>query len=86
MLELGFHLLPEHWGLGYGSEAACAVIRYAFETFPIKALFAGHHPENHDSRRVLEKLGFQYVGMEYFPPTDLSHFSYRLGREEWMGG
>lgn len=82
-LELGFHLLPEHWGQGYGSEAARAVLRHAFETLPIQALFAGHHPENHDSRRVLEKLGFQYIGMEYFPPTDLSHLSYRLTREEW---
>ena len=76
--ELGFHLRPEFWGRGYASEAANAVIGYAFRTLHARTLFAGHHPENAASRRLLEKLGFTHVGDELYPPTGLHHPSYRL--------
>jgi ribosomal-protein-alanine N-acetyltransferase len=41
-------------------------------------LFAGHHPQNEGSRRVLDKLGFRFMGTTYYPPTGLQHLSYRL--------
>src|SRR5262245_6380149 len=53
-LELGFHLRPEHWGRGYASESARAVMIHAGGMDGVAALVAGHHPENHDSRRILE--------------------------------
>src|ERR1700749_1911502 len=55
VIELGFHLLPKFWGQGLATEAARAVIPYAFKTFAPKRLIAGHHPEN-----VKGKLGFKY--------------------------
>ena len=67
--ELGFHLRRAYWGLGMAEEAARAVIRFAFESLELKTLFAGHHPENAASRRVLEKLGFQYAGEDVYPPS-----------------
>jgi RimJ/RimL family protein N-acetyltransferase len=78
--ELGFHLRPEHWGRGLAEEAGRALIRYAFETIGAKALFAGHHPENHASRRVLAKLGFRLTHEEFYAPTGLMHPSYLLER------
>lgn len=77
-LELGFHLLPEHWGQGFASEAARAVIDFAFSVRGAPALFAGHHPENVSSRRLLSRLGFEHTHDELYPPTGLRHPSYRL--------
>ena len=82
-LELGFHLLFEHWGQGYGSEAASAVMNHAFGRLGVEALFAGHHPENQTSARLLQRLGFRHVSDELYPPTGLVHPSYRLTREQF---
>jgi len=76
--ELGFHLLPAYWGQGLAEEAARAVIICAFGTVGASGLFAGHHPENAASRRVLQKLGFRYTHDELYPPTGLMHPSYFL--------
>lgn len=78
VFELGFHLRPEHWGLGYASEAARAIVAYAFDVLGAASLFAGHHPANDASRRLLEKLGFEYTHDELYEPTGLMHPSYVL--------
>ena len=60
IIELGYHLLPKFWGQGLATEAARAVIPYAFENYAPKKLIAGHHPGNVNSKKVLDKLGFKY--------------------------
>jgi len=72
MPELGFHLRPKYWGRGLALEAAKAVIRYAFETVRAKALCAGHHPDNINSKKVLARLGFQYTHDEFFPALGIN--------------
>jgi RimJ/RimL family protein N-acetyltransferase len=81
--EVGVHLRKAFWGQEYAPEAAQAVMRYAFHTLGVKALFAGHNPGNTASRRVLEKLGFRYTHDEYYPPTGLNHPSYLLTAGEF---
>ena len=83
VLELGFHLCSAHWGRGYASEAARAVVTHAFLVRGAGALFAGHHPENEGSRRVLLALGFRHTHDELYPPTGCVHPCYRLEREAW---
>ena len=78
--ELGFYLLPARWGRGLAVEAGRAVIDFAWRTLDAAALFAGHHPENHGSRRALERLGFRYLLDELYPPTGLMHPGYELRR------
>ena len=75
--ELGFHLRPKFWGRGLAPEAAKAVIKHAFTTLGAKALSAGHHPENVNSKTVLEKLGFHYTHDEFFPALGM-HIPYYL--------
>ena len=82
--ELGFHLRPEYWGRGFAQEAGRAVIAYAFEQADASALFAGHHPANSASRRVLSKLGFQFTHEEFYAPTGLQHPSYQLTRSDYL--
>ena len=76
--EIGFHLRPKFWRQGYAVEAAQAAINYAFSVLMSDGLFAGHNPNNTASSKVLLKLGFQYVGDEFYEPTGLYHPSYEL--------
>jgi ribosomal-protein-alanine N-acetyltransferase len=76
--ELGVHLLPHYWGQSFAVEASQAIIALAFESLGARSLFAGHHPENNASRSVLMKLGFQYSGEVFYPPTGLTEPAYLL--------
>ena len=62
--ELGYWLGVEHWGRGFGTEAARAAIDYFFEEFCGEHLFAGARVANPASRNILEKCGFQWCGVE----------------------
>lgn len=81
--EIGFHIRSQQWGQGFASEAARRVIKYAFEELNVKALFAGHNPQNTSSRKLLEKLGFRYTHDEFYEPTGLRHPSYLLNKEDY---
>lgn len=83
ILELGFHLRPEHWGRGYALEAARAAMAYAFLTLNARGLFAGHHPRNEPSRRILDRLGFRYTHDEPYAATGMRHPSYLLTAREY---
>ena len=78
--ELVVHIRSNYWRRGLAEEATSTVIDYAFEKLDAVALFAGHNPNNDASRRLLEKLGFQYTHKQLYPPTGLEHSSYILRR------
>jgi RimJ/RimL family protein N-acetyltransferase len=54
---MGFRILSECWGQGFGTETAQALLNLAFEKHHLPAVCARVHPENNASRRVLEKAG-----------------------------
>jgi [ribosomal protein S5]-alanine N-acetyltransferase len=83
--ELGFHLKPEFWRQGLAVEAGGAAIAYGFGRLGARAIFAGHHPENAASRKVLLKLGFCYAGDAVFPETGMLEPTYRLARGKVIG-
>lgn len=76
ILEMGIHIKEEYWGKGIALEACEKIIKYAFENLKVSSLFAGHNPKNLGSAHLIKKLGFIYLGDEYYPPTDLYHPSY----------
>jgi ribosomal-protein-alanine N-acetyltransferase len=78
--ELGYHLRPQFWRQGLAEEAGRAVVTHAFETLGSRALYAGHHPENAGSARVLEKLGFRHTHDQLYPETGKLHPAYLLER------
>jgi [ribosomal protein S5]-alanine N-acetyltransferase len=61
--SLGYWLGVEHWGKGYATEAARAVLRYGFEVLNLHRIEAGHYPRNPASGRVLTKIGMQREGV-----------------------
>lgn len=68
--DLGYELAPAHWGHGYATEAARAVLAFGFATLGVHRLEAHCVAENTGSARVLEKIGMQFEGRlrhkEYF--------------------
>src|SRR5579871_3455887 len=85
--ELGYWLGFEHWGQGFGTEAARAVIDYFFEMYNHETLFAGARVANPMSRNILEKCGFQWSGVELHRFEALGSSSpvdaFRLSRGVW---
>lgn len=62
-IEIGYWLGFPYWGRGYATEAVRAVIDHAFGPLGHAVLEAGARVNNPASRRVLEKCGFQWVGV-----------------------
>jgi len=85
--ELGYWLGFEHWGRGFGTEAARAVIDYFFEAFDHELLYAHARVANPMSRNIIEKCGFQWSGVELHRFEALGSSSpvdcFRLSRSVW---
>ena len=60
--EIGYELAPEVWGQGIMAEALRPIISFGFTHMGLHTIEANIDPDNHGSRRVLEKLGFAQEG------------------------
>ena len=60
--SLGYVLGEAAWGNGYATEAAGALLRWAFDTLDLNRVQAEVDTRNAASARVLEKLGFVREG------------------------
>lgn len=56
-IELGYWLLPEFQGKGYGVEAGLKVKEFAFEKLKVQSLVSYIHPENQPSKKLAIRLG-----------------------------
>jgi len=61
-IELGYWIVPSHWGQGFATEAGHALVALARESLRITRLVSGHFTDNPASGRVLTKLGFTATG------------------------
>lgn len=68
-IEMVFHFSKPSWGRGFATEAAKGCIDFALAKIHPNKIIAGCHPENKASMRVLEKVGFQFVGNKWFEDT-----------------
>lgn len=59
---MGYRLLREHWGKGHGTATVGALLKLAFHTYGLDAVTSIVAPDNHGSRRVLEKNGARLIG------------------------
>ena len=60
--ELGYSIGSAWWGKGYATEAAKAVLEFAFKKIQVHRIYASHHIENTASENVLKKIGMYYEG------------------------
>jgi len=61
-VELGYWIATPFWGRGFATEACVALIDIA-RTLGLSSLEGSHFIDNPASARVLEKLGFEAVGI-----------------------
>lgn len=70
--DLGYRFKRKHWGKGFATESSIAILNYGFEKLNTEKIFAITDPKNINSKKVLTKLGFEF--METFDyhgdPTD----------------
>jgi len=68
-VELAYGIAPDYQGKGYATEAAQALVAYAFGSGRVRLVCAHTLPEANASTRVLTKCGFKHVG-EFNDPED----------------
>ncbi len=56
-VEIGWRLARSAWGHGYATEAATAVLRFAFEELRLHEVVSFTAVENQRSRAVMERIG-----------------------------
>lgn len=66
-VDLGFGLLPAYEGQGYAREAAQRLIEAAFKEIGLPELTAITTEANAASRKLLERLGFQFDRIVHLP-------------------
>lgn len=70
--DIGYELAPWHWGRGYATEAARAMLAFGFEALGLHKVHARCLAVNAASARVLERLGMRLEA--------------RLREHEWIRG
>lgn len=71
--DLGYRFIQKHWGKGYGYESAKAFIDLGFNEMNLTVINAWADADNLGSRRILEKVGMQFVNT----------FEYEGSEEVW---
>ena len=81
-LDIGYWLMPEHWGRGLMQECLSAILRFALSSLGVHRIHADVEPENPASARLLERIGFVFEGtlrdVEYKDGRFLSLHQYSL--------
>ena len=86
-IEIGWRLAAEHWGRGYATEGARAVLAFGFDELRLEQIVSITVPANARSRRVMEKIGMTRDPADDFDHPLLPeghplrrHILYRIGR------
>jgi [ribosomal protein S5]-alanine N-acetyltransferase len=88
--DMGYELSPEHWGRGYATEAARALLDFAFRELRLHRVTAHCLAENTPSVRVLERLGMRLEARlrehEWVRGRPRDELSFGILAEEWRAG
>lgn len=60
--EVGYDMNRAYWGQGIATEALRAMLRFGFSQMNLNRIYAGTIADNHESVRLLERLGFVREG------------------------
>ena len=74
-VEIYYGLFKQYWQKGLATEAALAVLRFAFEHLNLPKVVAVTHPKNVSSHKVLSKIGMKRGADAQFYNTEAAFFS-----------
>jgi RimJ/RimL family protein N-acetyltransferase len=89
-IEIGWRLAPQFWGHGYVTEAAAALLDFAFEALRQEKIVSFAVLANSRSFAVMERLGmrrdgeFDHPGVPDTHPHLKRHALYRLEKVDWQ--
>lgn len=89
-VEIGWRLAANYWHQGYASEAARAVLAYAFQRLSLPEVVSFTAVINQPSRRLMARIGMHYHGERFAHPRLPAghplrdHAVYRLTRQQWQ--
>ncbi|MEJ2179948.1 MAG: GNAT family N-acetyltransferase [Gammaproteobacteria bacterium] len=88
-VEIGWRLSKDHWGFGYATEAAQAVLKFAFEVLRLNEVVSFTSLKNKRSQAVMEKLNmvntgqnFEHPGVSVGDPLR-EHVLYKITKAQW---
>ncbi|HHQ6611640.1 GNAT family N-acetyltransferase [Morganella morganii] len=87
--EIAYWIGVPYWGQGLIPEAVREVMRHAFETLELEALWCGYFENNEQSHRAQAKCGFRHHHTEEnkfnpFLNDYRTEYISRITREEWL--
>lgn len=88
-VEIGYRLAKEHWGKGYATEGAKAVLNLAFTQLALDEVVSFTALVNLPSRAVMERIGMTNTGDDFDHPAVPEgsvlrrHCLYRINRARW---
>ena len=86
IVHMGYMMLPEYHGRGYMTEAAKAVIEFAFTKDDCIRITTGCITTHEASRRVMEKAGFRKEGLrirvQYHDGEMKDRFEYAINKDD----
>ncbi len=80
-IDIGYDMKETFWGNGYMQEAIKALVNVIIRELKVKQINAHIYIENRNSVKLVERLGFQFSGNEYyctFRGMDYLHKVYSL--------
>jgi RimJ/RimL family protein N-acetyltransferase len=82
IMEIGYMLNHQYWGMGYATEGAAALVQYAFTEIGLNKVYTSIRPNNQPSIRVAERIGMIAEGsfIKHYNDKDMEHIIYSKDR------
>ena len=82
-VEIAFGIAQKHWGNGYATEAANAILKAGFCEYNLDLVVAAVNPQNVASTKVINKLGFTCRKKINWPSQGLVNY-YNLSKSDYF--
>ena len=82
--EVGLDIIKDCWNKGYGQEALEAMLSFAFGKLGLKKVYAAMLSKNKKALHLVQRMGFQYVGVNNKYPHANQFFNALLFVREKM--
>ena len=77
--EMGYWVGQDYWNSGFCTEAAGALLKFAFESLNLQKIFAHYLARNPGSGRVMEKIGMTEVARFTTDVRGTGNFEEKVG-------
>lgn len=84
-IEIGYRFHKKYWGKGYATEVTKALVSWGFKNLNVEVIVAFVESENIPSRRVLEKCGFNHLGLKHCYYGELENYEVRRTYKQTNG-